>query len=611
MGPLLRVLPYARPYRLLMAGGMLAVVANTVFNLLVPYLIGVAVDEGVTEQNVHALIGTSVLIIVVSGLRGAAAFAQNYLGENAAQGTSYELRKALYAHIQQLSFSFHDQAQTGDLLARATSDVEQLRNFTGRGLLMIFNLVLLVVGVTVAIWSMNWILALMALAILPLLYWRAWTYSRTIRPMFRTVQDQIARVATVVQDNAAGARVVKAFGREKEEVARFQHANDELYDDYLASTREQAFNTPLLDFLSNAATIVMLWLAGLLVVRGSISIGDLVAFYAYLLQIVTPVRRGGFLMSMASRASASTERILEVLDTPVGVATAPGAVELPALAGEVEFQDVSCAYHPGRPVVQHVSFQAHPGQTIALVGATGSGKTTIANLIPRFYDVSGGAVLIDGYDVRDVSLPSLRRQVGVVMQETMLLSGTIGENIGFGRPGADEDAIREAAHSARADEFIARLPDGYETVVGERGVSLSGGQKQRVAIARALLLDPRVLILDEFTSAVDVATERLIRTALRRLMHGRTTFVIAHRISTVRAADAILVLESGRLVASGTHEELLESSPVYRDIHASQLVDPEAQAAGVLDQAEPLAERIEEVDLLDEEAEAAVDGVRP
>ncbi len=348
MGPLLRVLPYAQPYRLLMAGGMLAVIANTVFNLLVPYLIGVAVDEGVTEQNVHALIGTSVLIIVVSGLRGLSAFAQNYLGENAAQGTSYELRKALYAHIQQLSFSFHDQAQTGDLLARATSDVEQLRNFTGRGLLMIFNLVLLVVGVTIAIWSMNWMLALMALAILPLLYWRAWTYSRTIRPMFRTVQDQIARVATLVQDNAAGARVVKAFGREQrgdrplparqrravrrlpglDPRAGVQHAAARLHVE--RRPRSSCSGWPAC-WSSTARSRSASWSPSTpTCCRSS-----------------TPVRRGGFLMSMASRAAASTERILEVLDTPVGVASAPDAVELPAHRGRGRVRGRQLRLPPG------------------------------------------------------------------------------------------------------------------------------------------------------------------------------------------------------------------------------------------------------------------------
>ena len=575
MKTLLRVLPYFKPYAWLMAAGYVAVIGNAFFNLAVPRLIGVAVDDGVARQDASTLIVVSVLIVASSALRGLCAFGQNYLGESAAQGGSYQLRRALYAHIQQLSFSFHDQAQTGDLLTRSMSDVEQLKNFTGRGLLMIFNLVLLVVGVAVALLWMNWKLALLSLVILPLLYWRAASFSRAMRPMFRAVQDQVAVVATLVQDNAAGARVVKAFGQEQREIERFDAANEQLYQRYFESTRLQSFNTPLLNFIANGATVVMLWVGGVLVIGGQLTIGELVAFYAYLLQIVGPVRQGGFLMSMASRAAASAERVMEVLDTPIDVSSPPDAVELEQIRGEVELQDVSCEYHPGRAVLEHMSFQARPGQTIALVGATGSGKTTVANLIPRFYDVTSGRVLIDGHDVRDVDLGSLRRQIGIVMQETTLFSGTIRENIAFGKSDATDEDIEWAARSARADEFIARLPSGLDTRVGERGVSLSGGQKQRVAIARALLMDPRILILDEFTSAVDAATEGLIRAALVDLMRGRTTFVIAHRLSTVRAADVILVLQNGRLVDSGTHDELLESSEVYRQIHASQLAEPE------------------------------------
>jgi ABC-type multidrug transport system fused ATPase/permease subunit len=575
MRTLLRVLPYFKPYTLLMVAGYIAVIGNAFFNLAVPRLIGVAVDEGVARQDPSQLIFLSAMIVGSSALRGLCAFAQNYLGESAAQGGSYQLRRALYAHIQQLSFSFHDQAQTGDLLTRSMSDVEQLKNFTGRGMLMIFNLVLLVVGVAIALLWMNWKLALLSLVILPLLYWRAASFSRAMRPMFRAVQDQVAVVATLVQDNAAGARVVKAFGQEQREVARFDAANEQLFQRYYESTRLQSFNTPLLNFIANGATVVMLWVGGVLVIGGQLTIGELVAFYAYLLQIVGPVRQGGFLMSMASRAAASAERVMEVLDTPIDVSSPPEAVELEDIRGEVELDNVSCEYHPGRAVLEHVSFKAEPGQTIALVGATGSGKTTVANLIPRFYDVSSGRVLIDGHDVRDVDLGSLRRQIGIVMQETTLFSGSIRENIAFGKADATDDDIDWAARSARADEFIARLPRGYDTRVGERGVSLSGGQKQRVAIARALLMDPRILILDEFTSAVDAATERLIRAALVELMRGRTTFVIAHRLSTVRAADVILVLQNGRLVDSGTHDELLESSQVYRQIHASQLAQAE------------------------------------
>jgi ATP-binding cassette subfamily B multidrug efflux pump len=429
--------------------------------------------------------------------------------------------------------------------------------------------------VAIALLAMNWKLAVLSLIILPLLYWRAASFSRAMRPMFRAVQDQVARVSTLVQDNAAGARVVKAFGQEAREIERFDQENENLYQRYFEASRLQSLNTPLLNFIANGATIVMLWVGGLLVLSNQLTLGELVAFYAYLLQIVGPVRQGGFLMSMASRASASSERVLEVLDTPISVSSPPDAVELQVVRGEVEFRDVTCEYHPGRAVLTHVSFKAHPGQTIALVGATGSGKTTIANLIPRFYDVSGGQVLIDGHDVRDIDLASLRRQIGIVMQETTLFSGTIRDNIGFGKANATDEDIFWAARQARAEEFISRLPKGYATVVGERGVTLSGGQKQRVAIARALLMDPRILILDEFTSAVDATTEQLIRAALVELMRGRTTFVIAHRLSTVRVADVIMVLERGRLVATGSHEELLDTSSVYREIHASQLASPE------------------------------------
>jgi ABC-type multidrug transport system fused ATPase/permease subunit len=578
MKTLFRVAPYFAKYRHLLVLGYVAVIGNAFFNLAVPNLIGRAVDEGVGRQDINQLVFLSVLIVLASALRGLCAFGQNYLGESAAQGGSYALRRALYTHVQQLSFSFHDQAQTGDLLTRSMSDVEQLKNFTGRGMLMIFNLLLLIVGVAAALVAMNWKLALLSLVILPLLYWRASWFSRSMRPLFRAIQDQVGVVATLVQDNAAGARVVKAFGQEQREIEQFDRENERLYQRYYESTRLQSFNTPLLNFIANGATIVMLWVGGLLVIGNQLTIGELVAFYAYLLQIVGPVRQGGFLMSMASRAAASSERIMEVLDTPIEVSSPPDALELDSIQGEVEFQDVTCEYHPGRAVLEHVNFRIEPGHTVALVGATGSGKTTVANLIPRFYDVSDGRVLIDGIDVREVSLNALRRQIGIVMQETTLFSGTIRENIAFGKADATEDDIDWAAHSARADEFISRLPKGYDTRVGERGVSLSGGQKQRVAIARALLMDPKILILDEFTSAVDAATERLIRAALVELMRGRTTFVIAHRLSTVRSADIILVLQDGQLVDSGTHEELLDSSHVYREIHASQLAEPDEVA---------------------------------
>jgi ATP-binding cassette subfamily B protein len=552
-------------------GAYVCLLLNAVFTLMVPYLLGIAVDHGISVGDMGVVGKMAVAILAVSLLRGVSAFGQGYLAESAAQGVSYLLRKALYAHVQRLSFSFHDQAQTGELMARATADVEAVKNFTGRGFIQIVNMLLLLFGVTIALVNMNWQLALLSLAMLPVLAWRAYRFGRQVRPMHQRVQREIAELATRIQESVAGVQVVKAFGRHDFEIERFDEHNGRLYKAYVVAARTTALNAPFLDLLSNACTLLMLWVGGMLVIWNQLTYGELVAFYAYLLQLVQPVRRGGWLMTMGARASAASERIFEILDTPIAVAESPEATVLPALIGSVEFEDVSCSYYPGRPVLQDVTFRAEPGQTIALVGTTGSGKTSIANLIPRFYDVDGGQVLIDGHDVRDVQLQSLRQQIGMVMQETLLFGGTIRANIAYGRPGATDDEIHAAARAARADEFIERLPDGYDTGVEERGVSLSGGQKQRIAIARALLMDPRILILDEFTSSVDVATERLIRQALQELMRGRTTFVIAHRISTVRAADQILVMEAGRIVATGTHAQLLETSEHYRDTYAVQL----------------------------------------
>jgi len=569
--PLLRLLAFLRPYWYLTAGAYVFVVLNAVFTLVVPSLLGKAVDDGIGQGDLSYVAKMCFLILAASILRGLTAFAQGYLAESSAQGVSYQLRKSLYAHVQRLSFSFHDQAQTGELMARATADVEAVRAFTGRGLTQVATMLLLLVGVAFALFEMNWKLAILSMILLPGVAWRAYTFGRQIRPMHRAVQQEIATLANRIQESVSGIQVVKAFGQEQQEIERFDKQNEVLFERYVVAARATALNAPFLDLLSSVCTLLMLWLGGILVVWDQLTYGELVAFYAYLLQLVLPIRRGGWLMTMAARSSAAAERIFEILDSPVTVADRDGATVLPPLIGSVEFQDVSCSYYPGRPVLQHVTFRAEPGQTVALVGSTGSGKTSIANLIPRFYDVDGGQVLVDGHNVRDVRLQSLRQQIGIVMQETLLFADSIRANIAYGRPGATDDEIRAAARAARADEFIERLPHAYDTGVEERGISLSGGQKQRIAIARALLMNPGILILDEFTSSVDVATERLIRQALIELMRNRTTFVIAHRLSTVRAADQILVLEAGKLVAIGTHDELLLTNADYRDTYALQL----------------------------------------
>ncbi|MDE3091588.1 MAG: ABC transporter ATP-binding protein, partial [Chloroflexota bacterium] len=504
-------------------------------------------------------------------IKGALTFLQGQWTETASQSVAYDLRNAIHRKLSELSFSYHDRSETGQLLSRAVQDVDRIRYLTGRAFLRLTDGIVLLLGTALVLAQMNPALALLALSTMPLLGYRAFRFGRQLKPLALEIQQQLAVLTTRLEQNLRGARVVKAFAQEDAEIDRFDRENERWFDLSARSARLQAINVPLIDLIANVGTVFIIAYGGLLVTRGELTLGELVAFSTYLAQLVQPVRRLGTIIPAISQAAASGERIFEILDVASEVQQAPHAVPLPAVRGHVRFEHVSFAYLRAHPIIRDVTFEAFPGQVIALLGATGSGKSTIIHLIPRFYDPTDGSITIDGRDLRGVTLDSLRDQIGIVLQETTLFAATVRENIAFGCPGAREDAIVHAAENAQAHSFIMEMPNGYDTLVGERGVTLSGGQRQRIAIARALLKDPRILILDDATSSVDTETEQLIQLALERLMRGRTSFVIAQRLSTLRMADLILVLEKGRVAARGTHEELLRTSGLYAEIYHHQL----------------------------------------
>ena len=582
-GPLRRALGYLRSYKRESIGAALALMLVSGANLVAPLLVGRAIDGGIAPEREDVLFYAVAGLVAVALVRGLFTFLQGYLAERASQGVAYDLRDALFGQMERLSFSYYDRVQTGQLVQRLTNDVEQIRSFAGSGVVQLANAVVMLVGAAALLFYLDWQLALAALAIVPAIALLLVRFVTLIRPLFGQVQQTLGRLNTVLQEDLSGVRVIRAFAREDYETARYKAVNDELLDRNLQTVRVFANNFPFVFLLANLGTLAIVWFGGWQVINGGLSIGELVAFNTLLGFMLFPILTIGFLSASISRAGASAARVFEILDAPLEVTDKPDASPLPPLECRVEFDDVSFRY-PGseREILRGVSFAVEPGSTVAILGTTGSGKSTLVNLLPRFYDVTGGAVRLDGHDVRDVTLSSLRSQIGMVLQEARLFSGTVRDNVAFGRPDATDEEVRKAAKDAQADDFIRGLADGYETVIGERGVGLSGGQRQRIAIARALLVDPRLLILDDSTSAVDAETEAAIQETLDRLMREkhRTVFVIAQRVSTVRDADLILVLDEGTIGAMGTHEELRSTSELYNEILGSQLVDEPVPTGG-------------------------------
>ncbi len=569
-----RLLSYLRPYRRGLVISVVLALGSQGCQIALLVVTGRnVIDEALLKHDEHRLWLYVTVIAVLGLMSGVLMLARRLISGKQSLDVEMDMRGGMYSHLVRMSFGFYDRNQTGQLMSRATVDLQGVRFFLGYGLIFFFQNVLTIVSATVVLFFFQWKLALIVLAVMPLLVALAYRYSHIAHPTLRDVQQKLADVATVAEENIVGVHVVKAFAQEPAEEAKFAVRNDALFTQTIRANRQRATYVPLLSFIPLLAQAVVLLFGARMVADRTLPVGDFIVFNMLLGMVVMPLRGIGMWIGQAQRATASAERIFQVLDEPEEVGNKPTAVGLPDGDGAIRFENVSFEYLPGRPVLEHLDLALDAGTTVALIGHTGSGKTTLASLVPRFYDVTTGRVLVDGVDVRDVSLATLRHEIGVIPQDPFLFSTTVRENIAFGRPGMTDDTIERVARLAQAHEFIERLPQGYETVIGERGITLSGGQRQRIAIARALAVDPRILILDDATASVDATTESQIRVGLREVMSGRTTLIIAHRLSTIALADEIVVLDAGRIAARGTHSELVEKSPIYREIYEHGLLE--------------------------------------
>jgi ABC-type multidrug transport system fused ATPase/permease subunit len=573
-----RLLGFLRPYRWSLAASVVLAIGSQAAGLSIPALTGLVIDDAIANRNEGELVFLVSLVALAGIARALFLLGRRFIAGRQALGVEFDMRNALYEHLLRLSWGFYDRHQTGQLMSRATVDLQGVRFFLGYGLIFFGQHILTIVAVTAILFVYDWQLALIALAITPVLVAVAYLYSRASHPILKDVQQRMGDMTTVAEESIVGVNVVKAFAQEEREKAKFDGRSEAVFDQSLRATRQRAFYVPVLSLLPLLAQAAVLLAGGQQVVNGELTLGAFIAFNVYVLMLVMPLRMLGMWIGQAQRATASGERIFEILDEPEEVAERPDATPLPPGDGRLRFEDVTFGYDPERPILHGIDLEIEPGTTVALIGHTGSGKSTLTALVPRFYDVQEGRVLLDGADVRDVRLAELRRAIGIVSQDPFLFSATVRENIAFGAPGAGEEEIERAARMAQADEFVRILPEGYDTVVGERGITLSGGQRQRIAIARAILVDPRVLVLDDATASVDATTEARIRLGLREAMKGRTTLIVAHRLSTIALADEIVVLEHGRLAARGTREELADD-PVLRDIEEHGLLELEVMAA--------------------------------
>ena len=584
MKQLKRFFSLVNPYRRQVIYASLLLLFLTAIEMLFPEIIRRVIDDGLKGGRISILITAAGLVVGLGLLKALLGFREQYLTEWIAHHVAFDLRNKLYNHIQRLPFKFHDHMPTGQLISRVIEDVRALQNFSGHGLVELVRVVLLLIGISIILISQHPVLALIALSPLLPLVLMTTSFGQRIGKLFLAVDNTLGELSSHLQENVLGVQVVRAFAQEEYEVEKFDQANRKLFDRQITVVREWSKIMPSTIFLVTLGTILILWFGGQMVLRGEITLGELVAFNSYMLLLAQPSQQLAWLVNAAGEASAGLQRTFEILEIDPEIKSPANPVRVGTFKGEVEFRHATFHYSSeDLPALHDIHIKISPNQVVALIGPTGSGKTSLVNLIPRFYDVSQGAVLIDGHDVRDLDLTALRRQIGIVLQTSLLFSATIRENLAYGRPDASEAEIIAAAKAAQAHDFILQLPNGYDTVVGERGVTLSGGQRQRVAIGRALLLNPRILILDDSTSSVDIQTEYEIQKALNNLMEGRTTFVIAQRLSTVKSADLILVLEDGRIVEKGRHQELLSNNGLYRQIYELQLREQEeAHEEGML-----------------------------